>query len=77
MLYFRPLFGPLVRAILGVVKRSSKLHRCVHQNPLFDCDLQGRKIDFTNSKTLVSRPTVTRVTFDLPECKEPVKKIKK
>ena len=37
------------------------------------CDLQGRKINyFTNSKTLVSRPTVTRVTFDLPECKEPL-----
>ena len=24
-----------------------------------DCDLQGRKIIFTNSKTLVSRPTET------------------
>ena len=34
------------------------------------CDLSGRKINFTNSKTLVSRATVTRVTFDLPECKE-------
>ena len=40
----------------------------------FCCDLQGRRINFTNSKTLVSRPTVTRV--DLPECKEPLKKIK-
>ena len=32
------------------------------------------KINFTNSKTLVgrsvSRPTVTRVTFDLPETKD-------
>ena len=27
-----------------------------------------RKINFINSKTLVSRPTVTRVTTDLPEC---------
>ena len=39
------------------------------------CDLQGRKINFTNLKTLVrrsvSRPSVTSVTFDLPECKEP------
>ena len=39
-----------------------------------DCDLQGRKINFTNSETLAGwwmlRPTVTRVTFDLPECKE-------
>ena len=45
------------------------------------CDLQGRKINFTNLKTLVrrslSRPSVTRVTFDLPECKEPLKKQKK
>ena len=34
---------------------------------------QGRKINFTNSKKLwwASRPTVTRVSFDLPECKEP------
>ena len=35
----------------------------------------GRKINFTNSKTLVgwwmSRQTVTRVTSNLPECKEP------
>ena len=39
------------------------------------CDLQGRKINFTDWKTLVgwlvgwlvSRPTVTRVTLDLPE----------
>ena len=41
------------------------------------CDFLGRKINFTNSKTLVgwcmSRPTVTRVTFDLSECKEPLK----
>ena len=27
----------------------------------------------TNAKTLVSRPTITRVTFDLPGCKEPKK----
>ena len=36
------------------------------------CDLQGRKINFTNSQSLVgwsmSRPTVSRVTVDLPEC---------
>ena len=36
------------------------------------CDFEGRKINFANSKTLVgrsvSRPTVARVTFDLPEC---------
>ena len=35
------------------------------------CDLQGRKINFTNSKTLVgwsmSRSTVPRVAFHLPE----------
>ena len=37
------------------------------------CDLQGRKINFTNSKTLVSRPTVTRVTFDVPEYQELIK----
>ena len=40
-----------------------------------DCDIQGRKINITNSKTLVgwwmSRLTITRVTSDLPECKEP------
>ena len=44
---------------------STKLRTC--------CDLRGRKINIGNSKTLVgwlvSRPTVTRVTFDLPECK--------
>ena len=38
---------------------------------MFYCDLWGRKINFTNSETLVgwsvSRPTVPRVTFDLPE----------
>ena len=41
----------------------------------------GRKINFTNSKTLVgwwmSRPIVPRVTFDLPECKEVQKRKKK
>ena len=47
------------------------------------CDLQGGKVNFTNSKTLVgwlvSRPTVTRVTLDLPECQELInlKNIKK
>ena len=30
------------------------------------CDLFGRKINFTNSKTLVSRPTETRVTRPPP-----------
>ena len=34
------------------------------------CDLWGHKKNFTDSNTLVSRPTVTRVTFDLPRCKE-------
>ena len=42
-----------------------------------DCDLQGRKINFTNSKPLVSRPTVLSITFDLPECKEPFEKNEK
>ena len=37
----------------------------------------ARLINFTNSKTLVSRPTVTRVIFDLPECKELKRKTKK
>ena len=50
-------------------------------NKVIGCDLQGRKINFTNSKTLVgwsvSRPRVTQVTFDLPECQEPFKKSKK
>ena len=45
------------------------------------CDLQGRNIYFTNSETLVgvavSRPTVTRVTFDLSERKESQKMKKK
>ena len=40
---------------------------------LRDGDLWVRKTNFTNSKTLVSRPTVTHVTFDLPESKEPIK----
>ena len=34
----------------------------------------GRKINFTNSKDFgwwMSRPTATRVPFDLPECEEP------
>ena len=43
----------------------------------FFCDLQGRKINKTNSEILVgwwmSRRTVTRVTSDLPECREPSK----
>ena len=47
----------------------------------FNCDLQGRKINLTNSKNLVGWlvdvATVPRVTFDLPECKEPSKKKKK
>ena len=45
------------------------------------CHLQGRKINFANLKNFgwlvgwlvgwwMSRPTGTRVTFDLPECKE-------
>ena len=46
----------------------------------FNCDLQGRKINGTNSKNLVGWlvhvATVPRVTFDLPECKEPSKKEK-
>ena len=28
-------------------------------------------MNFTNSKTLVDFATATRVTFDVPECKEP------
>ena len=32
---------------------------CLHPRPRIDCDLQGRKIIFTNSKSLVSRPTET------------------
>ena len=43
---------------------------CVCIRCYSDCELQGRKINFTNSKTLVLRPIVTRVTFDLPECEE-------
>ena len=42
-----------------------------------DCDLQGRKTNFTNSKPLVSQPTVLSITFDLPECKEPFEKNEK
>ena len=40
-----------------------------------DCDLCGRKIFFTNSKTLVSVATDrdARVTFDLLQCQEPEK----
>ena len=49
----------------------------VEQQHIICCDLQNRKIYFKKSKTLVgrsvSRPTVTRVTFDLPECKEALK----
>ena len=43
-----------------------------------DCGLHGRKINFTNSKTLVgvATPTATRVTFDLPDC-ENLQKTKK
>ena len=48
----------------------------VHLDKLY-CDFQGRKINFAISRPLVdvavvSRPTVTRVTFDLPECREPL-----
>ena len=45
--------------------------------PIFVGTLRDRKINFTNSNTLVgwlvSRPTVTHVTLDLPECTEPSK----
>ena len=44
------------------------------------CDLEGRKINSTNSKTLVvclvSRPSAVLATFDLPECIEPLEKEK-
>ena len=54
--------------------RSSSRKRCSDGMEKIVCDLQGRRMNFTNSKTLVgwsvSRPTVTRVASDLPERKE-------
>ena len=49
-------------------------HKKTSVGPIIVATFQGRKINFTKSKTLVgwsmSRPTVTRVTSDLPECEE-------
>ena len=58
------------------VKIVNVIYKFDHINNFQYCDLQGRKINFINSETLVgwcrrfSRPIVTRVNFDLPECKE-------
>ena len=61
-----------MRTSLGTGK--GRLHDLDKDEAAISCDLYGREIHFTNSKTLVgwsmSRPTVTRVAFDLPECKE-------
>ena len=61
-----------MRTSLGTGK--GRLHDLDKDEAAISCDLYGREIHFTNSKTLVgwsmSRPTVTRVAFDLPECNE-------
>ena len=54
-------------------KATITINRIGAITSMLDCDFWGRKINITNSKTLVSRPTVTRVTFDLHECEEPLK----
>ena len=81
---FLATLAGLVQEIAHVSCSSSESRYSPHRFslPSLNCDLWGRKINFTNSKTLVgwwvSRPTVTRVTLDWPEWKHPqVKKREK
>ena len=64
----------LHESILWLVDINVRTLVLLRRRQSFCCDLQSRKINFTNSKNfgwLVDvGPTVRRVTFDLPECKE-------
>ena len=67
---WRSTSGLLRSARASRAARHTTLPCCFH----FSCDFQGRKSNFTNSKTLVGRcrdrPS-RALPFDLPECKEP------
>ena len=75
----KPFFFARGGAVQGGLEVSFFVGRCCISDRTerqFVATFRVARLTFTNSETLVSRPTVTHVAFGLPRCEEPLKKQK-